>query len=197
MDRLSAVIGLAALACACGNDKDASPTPSRVNGAKVATNTTGSGSVEAFCDARDPGDKGPLFQWPALAAAPPAAAPSWRWVNVWATWCKPCIEELPRIVKWHDKLVASGKQVDLQFVSVDESEADVTEFRKNHTDAPASMRMADPEKKMSPWFKELGLGEAPPVPIHVFVGPAGHIRCARAGAVREQDYAVVERVLSE
>jgi len=31
-------------------------------------------------------------------------------LNVWATWCKPCIAEMPRITAQRDKLVAAGKR---------------------------------------------------------------------------------------
>ena len=49
---------------------------------------------------------------------------------------------------------------------------------------------------MSTWFRDLGLIGDPPIPIHVFVDATNHVRCARAGGVREQDYAVVEKLLA-
>jgi len=33
--------------------------------------------------------------------------------------------------------------------------------------------------------------------IHIFVAPSGKVHCARAGGVREQDFAVVEKLFAE
>jgi hypothetical protein len=76
---------------------------------------------------------------------------------------------------------------------VDENLADVTAFRQRHPEVPSSTRVAE----SAAWFRELGLAGEPPIPIHVFVSPAGKIRCVRAGGVREQDYAVVEKLFTE
>jgi len=204
MDRLSAliiVVAAAAGAAACQDKKpgESGDPPARANTAKTATRQ--GTTAEAFCDAHFPAGKGPALQWPAMApaAAGGAAPPSlpsagWRWINVWATWCKPCVEEMPRLRAWRDKLTTAGKPFELAFVSVDESEAEVAEFRTAHPGAPASVRLADPGK--SPvWFRELGLTGEPPIPIHVFVDPSNHVRCARAGAVREKDYDAIAQLL--
>jgi hypothetical protein len=61
---------------------------------------------------------------------------------------------------------------------------------------PDSARLADP-KKQAAWFTALGLDASSPIPIHVFVSPAGHIRCVRAGGVSERDYAAIESLLGE
>src|SRR5262249_12408192 len=138
MDRLSAVMWCALAAAAGSACEDKKPAeggdpPSRVNGAK--TSSRQGATVEAFCDAHFPPGKGPAFQWPALAGATaPAAAAGWRWINVWATWCKPCVEEMPRLRGWRTKLAAAGKPFELAFVSIDETDAEVAEFRKLHPD---------------------------------------------------------------
>lgn len=201
MDRLPDVIAAAAAlalaASACDNkDAPAPPAPSRVEGAKVAGRKDA--SAAGFCDFHVADETGPALTFPSLAGPPPAAAAPghWRWVNVWATWCKPCVEELPRLARWHDKLAAAGRQVDLAFVSVDDSNADIAAFRRLHPEMPDSARLADPNKQAA-WFAALGLDAASPIPIHVFVSPAGHVRCARAGGLSERDYAVVEGLLGE
>ncbi|MBN8554405.1 MAG: TlpA family protein disulfide reductase [Deltaproteobacteria bacterium] len=38
-------------------------------------------------------------------------------VNVWATWCPPCVEEFPELLKFHRKW--KDKEVSLQLISVD------------------------------------------------------------------------------
>lgn len=189
MDRLSAlVIGLALVAC--DKHDDASAPASRTDVAKVAQKQV---STEAFCDKHWKDDSGPEFHAPALIGAE-AIHPTtkWRWVNVWATWCHPCTEEIPRLVKWQPKL----PNVDLAFVSLDDNDKDVAEFRSEHPDMPASARIQN-EKDQGPWLIAMGLDSAAAVPVHVFVSPKGHVRCARSGSVRDTDFAAVEALLKE
>jgi thiol-disulfide isomerase/thioredoxin len=194
MDRLPALIIVAL--CGCEDKKqDLEPPASRVNASKVEAKKGPSSA--AFCDIHFDGDKGPKFSVPQLVGGDvPTTAKGWRWINVWATWCKPCLEEMPRLAKWRDKLSASGKPIDLVFVSVDENEADLVEHRKAHPETPPSPRLAKPDKQHE-WFAALGLDGSPPIPVHVFVGPSNHVKCARAGGVREQDYAAIEKLLGE
>lgn len=194
MDRLPAVILSFALFAAC-DQHDAKPPASRAEGAKVSA--TQKASTEAFCDFHKTDDSGPALALPALGEVKIISKPgSWTWLNVWATWCKPCVEEMPRVVAWRDKLAKAGKHLELAFVSIDEDDATVTAFQEEHPGSPLTARLADP-KTQSDWFKQLGLDAAPPIPIHVFVSPTGHVRCARAGSIREQDYAAIELLLAE
>ena len=141
-----------------------------------------------------PGATGPKLTVPKLVGGTLAESTgTWRWINIWATWCKPCIEEMPRLAKWREKL---GVKYELAFVSVDENEADLAEFRKANPQTPASPRLADPAKQAD-WYVSLGLDGGAPVPIHIFVEPSGHVRCARAGGVREQDFAAIEKLFSQ
>ena len=209
MDRLSTVTiiarpapaavvlacALAATACESKADKPAPAPASRTDGAKVSARQ--SATTEAFCDLHATDDRAAAFRWPELAAggAAPGAPTTWRWVNVWATWCKPCIEEMPRLAAWRAKLAAAGKQVELAFVSVDDSDADVAGFRASHPDTPPSIRIAGADKRAA-WLKGFGLDDGA-IPIHLFVSPANRLRCARAGGIRDKDYAVIEQLLAE
>lgn len=199
MDRLSAVIiAISLAACGTKDDKPVAAPSARTDGAKVAQPQAA--STDAFCDLHATDATGPAFTWPELAdGAAPAAAPSWRWVNLWATWCKPCIEEMPRVLAWRDKLAAAGKHVDLQFVSVDESAEDVAAFRKDHpgllpASAP-SIRIASASARAA-WLKTFKLDDGA-IPIQLFVSAANKLRCSRAGGVRDKDYAVVSQLLAE
>ncbi len=196
MDRLSALIIGALALTACDKHEGAQGEPaSRTNGAKTTKKAV---STDAFCDVHYTGDQGPLMHVPEVSSkeAIVPVAGGWHWFNVWATWCKPCVEEMPRLIQWRDKLRGAGKKLEVSFISVDEADADVAGFRAQHAGAPASARLLDP-KTQEAWFKQLGLDGNPPIPIHVFVAPSGHIRCARAGSVREQDYAAIEALLAE
>jgi len=47
-------------------------------------------------------------------------------LNFWATWCGPCIEEIPTFSRWQHNFADSGLQV--IGVSMDDDEADVKRF---------------------------------------------------------------------
>jgi thiol-disulfide isomerase/thioredoxin len=113
-------------------------------------------------------------------------------VNVWATWCQPCIEEIPRLHRWRAQL----GDLPLVLVSVDESDQIVADYRKGHPEITSSARFADPAA-LPAWLKTLGLDEAAPIPIHVFVDAQGKTRCVRAGGVGEPDFAAVQKVVAE
>ena len=52
-------------------------------------------------------------------------------VNIWATWCAPCVEEMPSMEKLYEEL--KGKDFELLAVSVDESGAEaVKPFMEKH-----------------------------------------------------------------
>ncbi len=186
MDRLSAVIVLVALT-GCEEKSPGGDPPSRVNGAK--TTPRKGATVEAFCDYAPPETAKPIV-WPGMDGPAPASSTGWRWLNIWATWCKPCVEEMPRLVKWQSKL---GK-LDLTFVSVDESADDIAEHKKRHPDMPATLRLSD-SKASETWFRQLGAGEAT-LPLHIFIDAQGRIRCVRSGSVTDGDLPMVEKLLA-
>ena len=51
-------------------------------------------------------------------------------VDFWATWCKPCIKELPELAAYHQRL-ASSKDVVLLSFNVGEKRAEVEAFLKS------------------------------------------------------------------
>ena len=195
MDRLS-IISLALLfGCESTSKTEAPPAPTaRTDVAKVAAPPAV--STDSFCDLHATDATGAAFTWPKLASdSPPGPATTWRWVSVWATWCKPCVEELPRLLAWKDKLAAAGKKVDLQFVSVDDNDADVTAFRAAHPEMPSSLRITSAAERAA-WLKTFQLDDGA-IPIQLFVSPASKLRCARAGGVREKDFAAIDKLLTE
>lgn len=192
MDRLSALsVALAALAACTSCDEQKQPPAERVNAVKARPKGA---SSDAFCDFAP---KTPTkFAYPKLAGPPPATPPgAWKWVNVWATWCKPCIEEMPRLAKWQSDLARDGHKVKGVFLSIDESDDEVSAFRAKHPDLGEGARVADP-KEIGNWYKTLGLDEGAPIPIHVWVDPENNVRCVRAGGLRDNDYASVAQVLA-
>jgi thiol-disulfide isomerase/thioredoxin len=198
MDRLptvvpSALIALAALLVGCGDDKrGAGSSRDRVNAVKAKPEDMV--RPAEMCDVFPDAARAPAFAWPKLASAAPAAPKDgWRWVNVWATWCKPCVEELPRLPLWIGRLEKRGVRVALELLSADESAGEVASFRAANPKVPPSLRMADPDG-LAKWLGELGVPGAT-LPVHVFVNPAGRIRCVRASELEETDYPAIEALL--
>ena len=154
-------------------------------------------SLEEFCDVRaKTAASSPTVSLPPLAGGKSAPGKgTWRWLNLWATWCKPCIEEMPQLAAWHEQLAKENVKFDLVFVSVDDSDDLIERFREKHPDAPpTSLRLADAEA-LPKWLGAIGLGESAPIPVHVFVDPDDHVRCVRAGGVKEKDLSAVKAVL--
>lgn len=174
---------LAAVGCKEGDSKNA-PASGRVNAVKGGS-TAKAIDPSAFCDVETPDRP---FAFPALdGAAPDAVAGRWRWVNVWATWCKPCVEELPRLAGWTKKLSGAGPAIDLVLISVDESRAAIAAFEAKHGAVGATTRLDDPDAATA-WLVSMGLDEGAPLPVHILVAPSGTIRCLRSGAINDRDY---------
>ena len=163
------------------------PPPSRVNA--VQERTPQAAPLAEFCDVLHEPGRGAALRLPPVEGTPGAGG-TFRWVNVWATWCKPCVEEIPRIVAFRDKLAQEGSPMAFELLSVDTDAATVETFRKEHAGIPSGMRLTD-ASALQPWLSELGLDAGAGLPIHVFVEKSSQVRCVRAGAVGEGDFASV------
>lgn len=203
MDRLSAltfVFALASVGCGKG-DKDragAQPKPasrSRVN-AVIAKEGPKGEEPAAFCDQWVDAASAKPFALPELAAPAPASpkGTNWRWVNVWATWCKPCVEELPRLASWEERFEKDGVSIDMVYLSVDEDDEVVETFRSKHPGTPQTLRIADADQSPD-WLVSLGLDENAALPVHLFVDPQNRVRCVRTGGVSDHDYPTIGRVV--
>lgn len=200
MDRLSALIsrvgvGAGLLLAAPGCDGgDASGTPSsrsRVDAVQAATPVAV--DPKDFCEAWHEPDTAPTLTWPRMMAPRPASPGKSRWINVWATWCKPCIEELPRLLQWQKELGAKG-DFELVFLSADADPAAVKEFAKAHPEVVGSLELAE-ASDLQPWATGIGVPGQAVLPIHVFVDGKDRVRCVRTAGIGEDDRAAVEQLL--
>jgi thiol-disulfide isomerase/thioredoxin len=179
---VGAAVGVAILATACPDSAKA-PTPApRVESAA----TRPAPRPDSFCDAQP---DVPLAMPPLVGGARPRA-PGWTWINVWATWCAPCVEEIPRLAEWQRRLAKDGAPVHLEWVSVDEAAEAVASFRAARPEIADSSQLVDPAAAGA-WFAALGLGQDVAIPVHLWVDGDGQVRCARAGALRDDHYASV------
>ena len=78
-------------------------------------------------------------------------------LNIWATWCPPCVEEMPSMEKLYQKL--QGEGFEILAVSIDESGAqDVQPFMKKHKlSFPA---LTDPEGRIKGLYQTAGVPES-------------------------------------
>jgi cytochrome c biogenesis protein CcmG, thiol:disulfide interchange protein DsbE len=97
-----------------------------------------------------PSERAPGFELPDLDGKKRAlGATTGRVVllNFWATWCPPCVDELPSLIGLR-RALASEKGFELLTVSVDESAAVVRKFLAGYGGPSALPVLMDPSKKV-------------------------------------------------
>jgi thiol-disulfide isomerase/thioredoxin len=213
MDRLLNLIGLSLLCLlftvpGCGKDgaaKAPTATTGRTAGVAVAGGPAGTAEVTidpkllaGFCDKHWPGsgpDVRPFGVGPVAKALDPKADHKgrWRWINFWATWCKPCLEEMPMLGRWRDALVKEGHPFALELWSVDEDTEALNQRIKQGVPGPVwHVASAEP---LGDYLEGLGLAREAVLPIQMLVDPKGNLRCARLGSVRPPDYGKVRKLV--
>ncbi len=199
MDRLQTLsfVCAALVSVACDDGPSTHVSGAEPAGRVVAVAAAKNQASESdLCDVLKPADSAPTFAYPALdqAAATPAPA-SWRWINVWASWCGPCVEEMPLITRMRGDLNSAGAKVDLVYVSVDQTPGAMAGFQATHPEAKGSLRLSD-FKTLEAWLTSVGLDAGATLPIHLFVDPNGKVRCARTGALRATDLPLIKKLVS-
>jgi thiol-disulfide isomerase/thioredoxin len=127
------------------------------------------------------------------ATAPPATLPlgvgKWVWINLWAAWCGPCKEEMPRLLAWQEKLRSAGVLIDLAFVSMDDDERQMKRFLESQPANGVRATYWLPEGERGGWLGSVGLKESAQLPVQLLVAPSGQVACVIEGAVEDRDYA--------
>lgn len=205
MFRNTPVVAVSVLAClaltSCSDKKEGAPSNARFAAvAKPADNA----AVGKFCD------QGEAINAEATPYQPPPTRPiggvdnkassgegKWLWVNVWATWCTPCIQEMGLLGRWKDALEKDGTPVAFELLSIDakEDEDKLKAWTAKKTLA-GPVQWIRNEDDFGPWLSSMGVQGASAIPIHVLVDPKGSVQCVRLGAVHEQDYGTVRSILN-
>ena len=129
---------------------------------------------------------------PALGGTLPARRGRWTWINFWAAWCKPCKEEIPRLLGWRDRLATVQSPISLVFVSLDDDARQLGAFLEQQpADGLRSTLWLPDGRARSAWMTSLHMKSAPELPEHALVDPEGHVRCFIEGAVEDADYAEI------
>ncbi len=208
---LAAAVTLVGLAASSGCREPQPPTaeavPERFAGVRkgVASPATAQGT---FCDKSYPagGERARRYSAPPQRPLPGStdtgdsagsSSGAWTWVNLWATWCAPCIEELEVLGRWRDGFSRDALHVRFELVSIDadpEREKDLVAWRSKRL--PGPIRWLRSDKDLEPLLDSLGVERDAMIPVHALVDPSGWLRCVRIGAIHEQDYAAVKALLT-
>lgn len=105
------------------------------------------------------GDVAPAFDLPRLAGGRTSLAGlegRVALINFWATWCKPCEDEMPAMQRLYDGLAGDG--FELLAISVDESVDDVRAF--NERLALSFPVLLDPDQEAARRYQTTGFPES-------------------------------------
>lgn len=213
MDRLrhltwaSVVVGLGLGIAACGKEgpKAAEAAPETAAPKVVVPEQNDPKAAQSFCDKNWPGvgatsmpfSGGPATRKLSDKDPAPAAGPtgSWRWVNYWATWCGPCLEEMPLLGRWQDALKREGTPFQLELWSVDEDEA---KLRKKIAEGmPGPVSWVTGPTALASYLTKLGMDPDAMLPIHMLVDPNDKLRCVRIGSISADDYPTIRKLIGK
>lgn len=110
-------------------------------------------------------------------------------VNLWATWCKPCVEELPYLLKLREKYKDKGMRLILVSFDFNSVRSDVVRFlKKQKIDFPSYRRKGKDNEFLAGLSDQL-TGQ---LPTTIFYDGEGNIKEIREG---EATYEVFEASL--
>ena len=105
-------------------------------------------------------------------------------VNFWASWCPPCVEEIPSLNRLKQEM--QGKAFQLISINYAESPQHIREFmRKVAVDFPV---LVDPDGKLSAQWKVVAF------PSTFVIGPDGRIRYGANAAIHWDEPEVIQKL---
>jgi thiol-disulfide isomerase/thioredoxin len=122
----------------------------------------------------------------------------YTWVNFWAAWCKPCKEEIPRLVRFQQEVVKVSPGFKLAFVSLDDDERQLGAFlAEQSTSGLRRTWWLKEGKEREEWLKAAALESDPDLPFHLLFDPKGKLRCVVKGALEDGDLASLKSLVSQ
>jgi len=111
-------------------------------------------------------------------------------LNLWATWCGPCVEEMPDLQKVSESY--KGKDVQVHGLAVDSSEDEVIALKEQ-------LNITYPLLKENEEVKEVLISKFDYVPVTLFVNSDGKIlKTFVAGSISEEDLTkLIEGIINE
>ena len=126
-----------------------------------------------------------------------AKTKGWTWVNVWATWCKPCVEEMGVLNRWREAISREGLPLTFELLSIDEASAQPALEEWSGKNLPGPIKWIRSEADFGTFLDSLSVDRNAAIPIHVLVDPKGMVRCVRVGAIHEQNYGAVRDLIAD
>ncbi len=121
----------------------------------------------------------------------------YTWVNFWAAWCKPCKEEIPRLLRFQQELAKVSPGFKLAFVSLDDDERQLGAFLGEQTSSGLRRSWWLKEgKEREDWLKAAGLESDPDLPFHLLFDAKGKLRCVVKGAVEDSDLVSLKKLVA-
>lgn len=120
----------------------------------------------------------------ARTVVPPLGRPAL--VNVWATWCEPCRQELVDLGALHARYSSRGLGITAVSVDRERTTAEVAEFAKRR-----KLPFEIVHDSMDRTSSALGIG---PLPVTVIVGRDGRIQWRSDGAIRADDPGLINAI---
>jgi len=118
----------------------------------------------------------------------------WHWVNLWATWCKPCVEEMGLLNRWSEAFEREQLPVVFELLSIDEDGADLDAWTKKNV--PGHISWITSQEEFAKFLEGIGVDKNAAIPIHVLVDPDGWLRCVRVGSIHQENYGAVRALIA-
>jgi thiol-disulfide isomerase/thioredoxin len=182
---------LVALAVTSCDEKNEPQAPERFAAVKKKPQVQAS----TFCEKQWAAKEKP-FAMPALKAWGSKAEKQagWTWLNLWATWCKPCVEEMGLLSRWNEALQRERVPVSFELLSIDEEGADLDGWLKQKT-MPGHVSWIRSQEDFTGLLGAMGLDKNAAIPIHALVDPAGGLRCVRVGSIHQENWGAVRALV--